>query len=147
LIASQPKGFDSVLLLHSLVDFVNIFDFSGVIILIDKVDETEATSNSADQTAALIHPLLARVQLMEIKGFSWIIFLWSKVKAFFESDKYPVRLDKIGHATITWDDDFFSLMLDKRVQFYSGDRFGFAGLFADSTFTKTMIPQFNWDKK
>jgi hypothetical protein len=141
LMANQPKGFDSVLLLHSLVDFVNIFNFSGVVILIDKVDETEATSYSADQTAALVHPLLARVQLMEVEGFSWIFFLWSKVKGIFENTKYPVRLDKIGHATVTWDNEFFSLMLDKRVQFYSEGRFGLAGLFVTSTFTETTVSE------
>ena len=73
----QEDGFDSILLLQRLGDLAGIFDFSGVAVLIDKVDETEATSNSADQTAALIHPLLSRVQLMEIKDFCWIFFLWS----------------------------------------------------------------------
>jgi hypothetical protein len=126
----QEEGFDSILLLHRLVDLVGIFDFSGVVVLIDKVDETEATSNSADQTAALIHPLLSRVQLMEIKGFSWIFFLWSRVKGVFESAEYPVRLDKIGHATVSWGDDFFALMLDKRVSFFSESRYDFSGLFS-----------------
>jgi hypothetical protein len=112
------------------VDFAQIFHFSGVIILIDKVDETEATSNSANQTAALIHPLLSRVQLMEVEGFAWIFFLWDRVKVFFEDDKYHVRLDKIGHATVTWDGDFFALMLNKRIRFYSDGRLDFSGLLA-----------------
>lgn len=120
--------FDVILLLRRLVDLAKIFDFSGVIILIDKIDETEATSNSADQTAALIHPLLSRVQLMEVDGFAWIFFLWDRVKGFFEDPKYYVRLDKIGHATVSWDDEFFALMLNKRIQFYSEGRLQFSGL-------------------
>jgi hypothetical protein len=136
----QAAEIDTILVLHQLVDFVQIFDFSGVVILIDKVDETEATGNSADQTAALIHPLLARVQLLEVKGFSWTYFLWSSVKAFFEGQVYPVRLDKIGHATVTWPDEFFSLMLEKRVHFYSSDKIGFDGLFADSAYAKRIMP-------
>ncbi len=127
---AKDHDFDPVLLLHKLVDLAAIFDFSGLVVLVDKVDETEATNNSADQTAALIHPLLSRVQLMEIAGFSWIFFLWSRVKGIFESGAFPVRLDKIGHATVTWDDEFFFLMLDKRVQFFSDGRHGFNGLFA-----------------
>ena len=127
----QEEGFDSILLLHKLVDLAAIFDFLGVVVLIDKVDETEATSNSANQTAKLIHPLLSHVQLMEIKGFSWIFFLWSRVKGVFESAEYPVRLDKIGHATVSWDDDFFVLMLDKRVRFFSDGRHDFSGLFSE----------------
>ena len=78
----DSDDFDLILLLRRLVDFAQIFNFSGVIILIDKVDETEATSNSANQTAALIHPLLSRVQLMEVEGFAWIFFLWDRVKGF-----------------------------------------------------------------
>src|SRR5262249_24562848 len=89
------------------------------------------------QTAALIHPLLSRVQLMEIKDFSWIFFLWDRVKAVFESQEYPVRLDKIGHATVSWDDDFFAPMLDRRVRFFSDGRRGFSGLFsADADVSK-----------
>jgi hypothetical protein len=126
----HQEGFDSILLLQRLVDLAGIFDFSGVVVLIDKVDETEATMNSADQTAALIHPLLSRVQLMEIAKFSWIFFLWTSVKAVFESTKYPVRLDKIGHATVSWDDNFFVPMLDKRVRFFSEGRSDFSGLFS-----------------
>jgi hypothetical protein len=119
-VAKRPEDadFDSILLLRRLVELAQIFHFSGIVVLIDKVDETEATSNSADQTAALIHPLLSRVQLMEVEGFSWIFFLWHRVKGFFEAEKYHVRLDKIGHATVSWDDDFFALMLNKRVDFF-----------------------------
>jgi hypothetical protein len=129
-IAKNKDGFDTILLLHKLVDLVRIFDFSGLVILVDKVDETQATTNSADQTAALVHPLLARVQLLEIEGFAWIFFLWNRVKGVFESGQYPVRLDKIGHATVSWDDGFLLLMLEKRIQFFSSGRYGLAGLFS-----------------
>ena len=40
-----------------------------------------------------------------------------------------MRLDKIGHATVSWDNDFFTLMLDKRVRFFSEGKIEFAGLF------------------
>jgi len=125
--------FDSVLLIRKLVELAEIFDFKGIVLLIDKVDETEATTNSADQTAALIHPLLARVQLMEIEGFSWIFFLWSRIKGLFEATQYAVRLDKIGHATVFWDDDFFVQMLNRRMEYYSKNKLDFSGLFASGT--------------
>jgi hypothetical protein len=41
-----------------------------------------------------------------------------------------VRLDKIGHATVSWDNNFFALMLDKRVRFFSEGRHDFSGLFS-----------------
>lgn len=55
------------------------------------------------------------------------------MKTSFEGDKFPVRLDKIGHATVSWSDEFFSLMLDKRVQFFSDGRMDLMGLFGTGT--------------
>lgn len=130
IISKADEEFDAILLLHRLHDLVRVFGFSGVVTLVDKVDETQATTNSADQTAALIHPLLARVQLLEVSGFAWIFFLWSRVKGVFENSAYPVRLDKVGHATVAWDNEFLLLMLEKRVMFYSENKYGFAGLFS-----------------
>ncbi len=129
----DPSEFDSILVLRRLVSLVGIFDFSGIVMLVDKVDETDATSNSVDRTAELIHPLLARVQLMEVENFAWVFFLWSQTKHVFEGDKFPVRLDKLGHATVSWDDRFFQVMLDRRVQFYSGHKHTLASLFEQGT--------------
>lgn len=124
---------DSILLLRRLVELVGIFHFSGIVVLVDKVDETDATTNSVDRTAELIHPLLARVQLMEIQDFSWILFLWHKVRGVFEGDRFNVRLDKLGHASVAWEDRFFIQMLDRRVKFYSGNQLVFADLFEPDT--------------
>ncbi|MBN9029095.1 MAG: hypothetical protein J0I23_04760 [Rhizobiales bacterium] len=125
----DPADFDSVVIMRRLVTLAKIFAFTGIVILVDKVDETEATINSVDRTAELVHPLLAKVQLLEVEGFSWVFFLWSQTKYVFEGEKYPARLDKIGHATVQWDDKFFEEMLNKRVIFYSDKRFGLSGLF------------------
>lgn len=125
--------FDSILVLRRLVMLVKIFDFNGIAVLIDKVDETDATNNSVDRTAELIYPLLARVQLMEVADFAWVFFLWSQTKHVFEGEAFPVRLDKLGHATVSWDDGFFHSMLDRRVNFYSGGKHNLMSLFQDST--------------
>lgn len=61
--------------LAKLAEFVQALGFSGISVLVDKVDETPATSNSAESTAKLVYPLLSHVQLMEVAGFSWIMFL------------------------------------------------------------------------
>ncbi len=89
--------------LFKLVEFVRALAFSGIAVLVDKVDETPATANSSEATAKLIYPLLAHVQLLEVPKFCWILFLWSNVKDHFNGEKYPVRLDKLAHANIQWD--------------------------------------------
>lgn len=119
--------------LSRLVQLAKIFGFTGVAVLVDKVDETELTTNSAEATSKLIYPLISHIQLLEVSGFSWQFFLWSKVKGFFEGEGHSVRLDKIANSLITWTPDEFRLMLDKRINYFSGGReAGFVSLFAKS---------------
>lgn len=118
-------------ILGKLVEFVQAFGFSGVSVLVDKLDETPITSNSAEWTAKLVYPLLAHIQLMEVPGFSWILFVWAKVKEHF-SQRYPVRLDKLAHANITWNSASLREMLEARVRFYSEGRLSLADLFEPS---------------
>ncbi|MFM0134116.1 P-loop ATPase, Sll1717 family [Paraburkholderia sediminicola] len=116
-------------ILNKLVEFSRSFGFSGVCVLVDKLDETSATSNSAESTAKLIHPLLTHIQLLEVTGFSWIFFLWSNVKVHFDN-KHPVRLDKIAHANITWDHGSLQKMVDERIKFFSSNTLLFKDLFS-----------------
>jgi hypothetical protein len=116
-------------ILAKLVELVAAFGFSGVSVLIDKVDETTATSNSAEATARLIYPILDHIQLMEVEGFSWVFFLWSNVQGHFNG-KFKVRLDKISHANITWTREGLREMIDARVSFFSNKEREFSGLFA-----------------
>jgi hypothetical protein len=122
--ASAPRA-----ILLKLVEFVRIFPFSGIVILVDKVDETPLTSNSAEATTRLVYPVLSHIQLLEIPGFSWIMFLWSKVKEHFDSEKYAIRLDKLAHANITWDIDSLRSMVEARIRFYSEEALSFQDLF------------------
>jgi hypothetical protein len=50
----RGNSFGPVLLLRKLVDLIEIFDFSGIVVLIDKVDETDATSNSGELISFLM---------------------------------------------------------------------------------------------
>jgi hypothetical protein len=119
-------------ILSKLVEMVRSLPFSGIAVLIDKVDETPATAKSAEATARLIHPLLAHVQLLEVNGFSWVMFLWSNVKDHFNGEKLPVRLDKLAHANIEWNASSLRGMLDARIQFYSEGKLVFRDIFESS---------------
>lgn len=114
-------------ILSKLVDLAQAFGFSGVCILIDKVDETSVTANSAEATARLVHPIFNHIQLLEVEGFSWIFFLWGNVKEHF-SEKLPVRLDKIAHANITWSETGLREMIDARVEFFSNRQLKFESM-------------------
>ena len=115
-------------ILEKLIDFVQIFDFSGIVVLVDKVDETSATTSSAEKSAALISPILTHVQLLEVDGFAWIFFLWDDIRPYFESGR-KVRLDKIANTKIEWSEQFLRAMLDERVKYFSDNRLTFKDLF------------------
>jgi hypothetical protein len=118
-------------ILNRLVEFVRAFGYSGVSILVDKLDETPATASSSEATARLIHPLISHTQLLEVPGFCWILFLWSNIKEHFNG-KYPVRLDKIAHANITWNVSSLREMIDSRVRFFSSGRLSFSDLLSSN---------------
>lgn len=118
-------------ILNQLVEFSKVFGFSGVCVLVDKIDETPQTSNSSESTAKLIFPLLSHTQLIEVKGFSWIFFLWTDVKSHFY-DRSRVRLDKMAHANITWTPDSLQEMLNERMKYYSSHKLLFKDLFSEN---------------
>lgn len=120
--ASAPR-----VMLSKLAELIRAFGFSGVCVLVDKVDETQATTNSAESTARLVHPVLSHIQLLEVSGFSWVFFLWANVAGHFNSG-VSVRLDKIAHTDVEWRKEELREMVDARVRFYSDDRLDFAGL-------------------
>ncbi len=128
---AEPNAGKAVL--TRLVQLVRVFGFTGVAVLVDKVDETELTTNSADFTSRLVYPILSHIQLLEVSGFSWQFFLWSKVKSYFEDESHPVRLDKIANSLIGWNQEDLRLMLDRRVIYFSNNRHDFSSLFSDKS--------------
>jgi hypothetical protein len=124
--ANAPKA-----VLTKLVELVQSFGFSGICVLVDKVDETPATTSSAEATAKLVHPVLAHIQLMEVAGFSWIFFLWANLAVLFD-EKYRVRLDKIAHSTISWSEENLVKMLDNRAEFFSNGKLLFKDFFDET---------------
>lgn len=106
-------------LLSRLVDISKIFEFDGIAVLIDKVDETTETNNSADSTAKLLYPLMSTTQLLEVEDLGWLVYLWDKVKQLYGPNEQGVRIDKIANATIQWPQQFLCEMVDRRLAFYS----------------------------
>lgn len=123
--ANTPRA-----ILSKLVELSRMFGFTGVCILVDKLDETSETDNSVEATARLIHPLLANIQLLEVDGFSWMFFVWGNVEDHFNS-KLKIRLDKIANAKIVWTVEQLQQMLDRRIEFYSEGKIKFSEIFAE----------------
>ncbi|WP_178088065.1 MULTISPECIES: P-loop ATPase, Sll1717 family [unclassified Pseudomonas] len=125
-------------ILTKLVELCRIFGFSGVCVLVDKLDETSETDNSVEATARLLHPLLANIQLLEVDGFSWLFFVWRKVEDHF-NEKLKIRLDKIANAKIAWTAEQLKQMLDRRIEFFSKGSIEFSGIFEKSLDTSAIF--------
>lgn len=109
-------------LLGRFSEFAQMFGFSGIIVLIDKVDETPQTSNSAASTATLLYPLISTTQLLEINDFGWLFFLWDKVTSGYNEKDQSIRLDKIANATIKWQDEFLKNLVNRRLEHFSSGK-------------------------
>lgn len=121
----QSEGFsDPIYIFSKIVELARIFGFSGVTVHIDKVDETDWTSNSVDAAADLIYPLLANIQLHEIDGLTWTFFLWDKLKDVLTQERgRPVRWDKIPEGEISWNLDFLEKLVARRIDHFSEHKF------------------------
>ena len=126
LLKAEPRSWNEAqfarAMLSRLADVARVFGFSGLCVLVDKVDETSATTNSSATTARLVYPLLANTQMLEVEHFSWLFFLWDKVQLEYNGTALPVRLDKIPNVTIAWDEGFLSQLVALRLSHFSSGK-------------------------
>jgi hypothetical protein len=111
-----------ITVIERLVSCARSFGFSGICAYVDKVDETTKTGTSSELSAKLVYPILSQVQLMEIAGFSWIFFLWDKIKNELSDDPLRIRLDKFAFSEISWDENFLKEMVSQRLRYFSDGR-------------------------
>lgn len=108
--------------IDNLVSTAKDFGFSGICVYVDKVDETTKTGNSSALSAKLVYPILSQVQLMEIPGFSWVFFLWDKIKSELSEEQMRVRLDKYAFSEISWEENYLKYMINERLKHFSRNK-------------------------
>ena len=119
----QQEGFnDPVYVFSKAVELARAFGFSGVVLHVDKVDETDWTNSSVSASGDLIYPLLTNIQLHEVDGLTWTFFLWDKVRDYLcVENKRPVRWDKIPNGKISWNDSYLRELINRRIGYFSND--------------------------
>lgn len=108
-------------------------------ILIDKVDEDEATHGDADASAKLILPLLRSLHVLEAPGAAFKFFLWEDLRRELSQD--AVRLDKIKNWTMCWSDEEIRQMIDRRLSVCSRGTIKSLGDISDTDASETIYPQ------
>lgn len=117
----HAQGFgDPLYTFSKIVELARVFGFSGVLVHVDKVDETEWTANNIQDAARLIYPMLANIQLHEIDGLTWAFFLWDKVSEGLTNENgFPIRWDKIPNGEVNWSEKYLRELIEKRLYFFS----------------------------
>lgn len=114
---------DPLFILKKSVEFARLMGFSGLLIQVDKIDETDWTTNDAESAARLVWPLYSNVQLHEIDGLAWSFFLWDRVRELLNKESnMPVRWDKLPNDKIKWDPKNLQRLVEKRLDHFSEGR-------------------------
>jgi hypothetical protein len=111
----------AITVLSRLVEMVRIFNFSGVVLLVDKIDETDKTSSSVENSANLIFPLLSNVRIFEIDGLAWLLFVWDQIQPKLQQPERGIRLDKIPNAKVDWKTQELANLLQLRLNYFSNN--------------------------
>lgn len=120
----RGDGFhDPVYTLARAVEIARAFGFTGVVVQVDKVDETDWTGSDLAAAADLILPLLTNIALHEIDGLVWTFFIWDEVSRHARAAHgAKIRFDKIPNGEIEWEVDYLKNLLSRRLSFFSDGR-------------------------
>ena len=93
----------------------------SIVILVDKVDESELTGNDASAAFRLIQPMVRDLDLLSIPRFGFKFFLWDKIGPHYIEHARP---DRVKQYVLTWTRPQLKEMLQKRLLAYSENRVG-----------------------
>lgn len=117
----RGDGFhDPLYTLLRTVEFARAFAFTGVLVQIDKVDETDWTGADVGAASDLILPLLSNIVLHEIDGLMWSFFVWDEVsQSMRQLHGAKIRFDKIPNGEIIWEAPYLTDLVSRRMAFFS----------------------------
>ncbi|NHT16701.1 hypothetical protein [Cellulomonas sp. IC4_254] len=107
-------------LFPKLLEVFSALGFHAVYILVDKLDETSKTANSAERAFELISPLLLDLTTVEQPGVAFKFFLWDLLESPFVEN--GGRGDRLGVANLHWTVPELMEMLSRRVAAFSDNR-------------------------
>lgn len=120
-----PDGGESVpfeeaptkLHLEIVCELLHSIGFRSVYILVDKVDESPITGNSAEHSFQLIKPLLRDLELLQLPGSGFKFFLWDRLEKHYAEYARP---DRVQQFTLSWNETQITEMLSRRLSAFSG---------------------------
>jgi hypothetical protein len=117
--AAQSAAQDELQSLRTLLAILNSMDVSGIVVLVDRLDETPLLGRRPDLMADLIRPLLSSMPYLELEGVGTKFFLPRQV---FLDLRREIRTDRILTRHISWSDNSLREVLSKRLMVFSDNR-------------------------
>ena len=116
--------------LEIIVSFIKTLGFDSVYILIDRVDETEYTTNDAAAAFDLLKPILSDLDILQMNGLGIKLFLWGELYPFYKRYGRP---DRLPQHNLTWKHEDLRRVLELRLQAYSnGNKVSFMDMLDSS---------------
>lgn len=119
-------------LLQIFDDLANIchkMGFTIITFFMDKIDEDQEIGGKIREETELLEPILLNTRILFDNKFSFVFFLWSKVKE--ELCKKSVRFDKIKSIDVSWTQKDLREMMEKRINYFSSGGIRFEQLFQE----------------
>lgn len=121
--AAELQKFDSSGgALGSLLDQLRVMrsiayklDYCAIYVLVDKVDEN-ALTGKATSSFEFIQPILSDLQLLELPGYGFKLFLWDQL---LEDYQRIARPDRVKYYRLKWSLAQLETMLHERLKAYS----------------------------
>jgi hypothetical protein len=109
----RPEWFDFERVMRLLRAY-----YTSTYILVDRVDECSFTARNAENSYQLISALFTSLSLLNPNDSAWCFkfFLWDSVQSYYAEQG---RTDRIENHVLKWAADQLSMMLDRRINYYS----------------------------
>jgi len=110
------KGQPNFNLLQDILNIIVSAGFGGIVVLIDRVDETPLLNDRPDLAARLILPLALAAPVLEMPGVSIKFFLPASILGLLGN---KLRTDRVQTFHISWSDGALETVLKKRLEAFS----------------------------
>lgn len=107
-------------ILNDLTEIIQTSGFETTIIFFDKIDEYIKLNSSISAVAEFLDDFLKDTSILMNKSYSLVFSIWDVLKP--ELTNSGVRFDKIKPIDITWQTDNLKIILDKRINYFSGGK-------------------------
>lgn len=103
--------------LSQLIAIARKLGWAAVYFLVDKVDETPATTNNAEAAGKLIRDLVTDLPTLETPGAAFKFFFWDQMEQYLRAN--GLRGDRIEVVNLGWTVEELSQMLSRRLAAFS----------------------------